>query len=233
MSQQQEQIHDDIEKMATSQIEADMQADVNAIYNNNPANFNDLVSNMADAPAYLIVKGNGYTGTESEWLDYRRNVRDAGLLAQAKMKRKEYYKGVRRRFKQMCLLVLGLVITFIAFLVWAGIHTKETGYSVDQRTCFFEGKNRNIEGYRTYSYPHTTVFGIRFNEMAKVKEKTFLKVTGEPITIIGLNKKGKPEVQRISRGSVGNAQPLNFESEQYLFVFDNEEIALSRNELCK
>ena len=233
MSQQQEKIHDDIENMAAAQYEADMQADVKVIYNKNPANFNEEVAYLSDAEAYFFVKGKGFSGTEDEWLAYRRNVRDAGLMAQAKMKRKERFNGVRRRFKQMCLFILGLLITFVAFIVWAGYYTKETGYAVDQRACFFEGKNRNITGYRTYSYPYTTVFGLRYNEQAKVIEKTFIKVVGEPITIIGLNKKGKPEVQRIGRGSVGDAQPLKFESPQYLFVFDNEEIALSRDELCK
>jgi hypothetical protein len=124
-----------------------------------------------------------------------------------------------------------LLLLLVAIGGYTAYANKKTGYVTDTRSCLLEGKKRTIEGKREYSYPFTEILGFRFHQQKDVEKKTFLKVTGDPVVVVGLNLDGTNWSRTVSTGAVG-MEPLG-DADFITFVYPNEVQTLKMDAFCK
>lgn len=110
---------------------------------------------------------------------------DAGNRAAALMRVKAAAYRTARVLRWTLYGVVALAIIGIGALGYWGYLNKTTEYLVDTRSCLFKVGNVELTGTRTYSYPSTEIFGVRFIDTKHIDEKTKLNLNGSPLTIIG------------------------------------------------
>lgn len=158
---------------------------------------------------------------------------DKGSMARVLMEtRKENKRLKRNRFIASVVLKL-VVLGILGGLGYAGylyiMASITTGRYTDERTCKISKGNLTITGKRTFSYPYKTLFGFRLVDENKVLIDTVMNVTGDKITVTGLNSKKYWQ----SKASMGERGIMILrDADTYIFQTDKELIVATSNGFC-
>lgn len=133
------------------------------------------------------------------------------------------------------LLLVAMIFTITAAIV-SGVayYTMQSSRATDTRPCSVTVGEREITGYRTYSYPYH-VFSVlgqwRVVDATQVEEKTTIRLDGKPIMVIGQETGQEPWKVVTGLGELG-VQPLK-NAAQYTFVDGTEMKVVTYRQLCR
>lgn len=157
---------------------------------------------------------------------------DAGARAAERMRAKA--AAVARRTARIFRFIVAslalLTLTGLGGVGWYGWETRITGTVTDERPCGALIGERQLTGYRQYSYPFNEVFGFRFIDTSKIDEKTIIRMNGSALHVVGIDKKDWWAL-KIDQGETGIWTLKH--ATTYVFVAFGKTNVVPYNAFCK
>lgn len=145
-----------------------------------------------------------------------------------------------QRVKSVAMNVVGI---FIGLLITAALSTAFYIHDTnaltkkrvtDLRDCEINFKDGSrLTGHRTYSYQYRELFGWRWYDSSTVIERTSIRILGEAVSIVGVNKGDESWSLHVGQGE--DRMQLVIPAERYVFMYGDKRTTavVDYREICE
>lgn len=145
-----------------------------------------------------------------------------------------------RKAKAIAMNVVGILIgVLIAAALGTALYIHDTNALTkkrvtDLRECEITFKDGSrLTGHRTYSYQYNELFGWRWYDASTVVERTSIRILGEAVSIVGVNKGDESWSLHVGQGE--DRLQLVIPAERYVFMYGDKRVTavVDYREICE